>query len=110
MELNAFTVIIIAVVVLVGGYAVYIQIKTKRKGIETEATVTGIKESWERIGDADSLCYTYVVEYKNYEGRTVTAALGGLSDTKKDLLEGDRILIRYLKEKQDYPILVRKLS
>ena len=35
------------------------------------------------------------------------ATLGGLSDTNKDLRTGDRILIKYLKDKQDYPILVK---
>lgn len=110
MQFDLFSVIIIVFVVLVGGYTAYIQIKTKRNGIETEAVVTNVKESWERTDDSDSLCYTYYVEYRNYEGKTVTAALGGMSNTKKDLCVGDRIRIKYLKDKQDYPLLAKKLS
>ena len=110
MQLNLFSIIVIAIVVLVGAYAIYIHIKTKKQGLEAEAVVTGVQESWERTGDADHLCYTYTVEYENFAGQKVTAALGGLSDGKKDLHQGDRILVKYLKEKQDYPIMVKKLS
>ncbi len=110
MQLDIFSVVIAALVVLVGGYALFIQLKTKKKGIEAEAVITGVQESWERTGDADHLCYTYTVEYENFAGQTVTAALGGMSNTKKNLEAGDRILVKYLKEKQDYPIMVKKLS
>ncbi len=110
MQLDLFSIIVIALVVLVGAYAIYIHIKTKKQGLEAEAVVTGIRESWDRTGDVDSLSYTYTVEYENFAGQTVTAALGGLSDGKKDLREGDRILVKYLKEKQDYPIMIKKLS
>ena len=108
MSFDLFSIIIIEVVAIVGGYAAYIQIKTKKKGIETVAVVTNIEESWESVGEADSLCYTYTVEYKNYEGKMITAALGGMSDTNKKLSTGDRIMIKYLEDKQDYPILVKK--
>ena len=110
MQLDLFSVVIVALVVLVGGYALFIQLKTKKKGIEAEAVITAVREDWERLGESDSLRYTYTVEYENFAGQKVTAALGGLSDGKKDLREGDRILVRYLKEKQDYPIMVKKLS
>lgn len=84
--------------------------QNQKKGIETVAVVTNIEESWESVGEADSLCYTYTVEYKNYEGKMITAALGGMSDTNKKLSTGDRIMIKYLEDKQDYPILVKKFS
>ncbi len=58
MKLDLFSIIVIAAVALVGGYAVYIQIRTKRSGIEAEAVVTDVRERWERTGDTDSLCYT----------------------------------------------------
>lgn len=109
MKLDLFAIIIIAAVVLVGGYALFVQIKIKRKGIETEAVVTNVTETWERIDEHDTLCFDYTVEYCNFEGKTVTAALGGLSDANKHLHVGDRIMVKYLKEKQDYPILVKKL-
>ena len=109
MHLDLFSIIIIVFVVLVGGYAAYIQIKTKKNGIEAEAVVTDVTESWERNGDSDSLCYSYTVEYKNSEGKTVTAALGSMSNMKKDLDVGDRIVVKYLKDRQDYPVLVKKL-
>ena len=109
MKLDLFGIIIIAAVVLVGGYALYIQIKTKRNGIETEAVVTNVTETWDRTDDFDTLSYDYTIEYTNYEGKTVTAALGGLSATNKHLDIGDRIVIKYLKEKQEYPIMVKRL-
>ena len=110
MKLDWFSIVIVAFVAAVGGYAAYIQIRARRNGIETVAVVTGVKEEWERTAeDIDSIGYTYTVEYKNFDGVTVAAALGGLSNAKKDLREGDRIVIRYLKDRQDYPIMVRKL-
>ena len=110
MQLDLFAIIVIAAVVLVGGYALYIQIKTKRKGIETEAVVTNVTETWERTGDYnDSLSYGYTVEYTNEEGETIMTGLGGLTDMNKHLQVGDRIVVKYLKEKQEYPILVKKL-
>ena len=107
MKFDLFSIIIIVVVVLVGGYAAYIQIKTKRYGIETDAVVTNVRESWDNDDESGSLCYTYTIEYQNYEGITITAALGGMSDKIRNLAVGDRIRIKYLKNKQDYPILVK---
>ena len=109
MELSPFAIIVIAFVAIVGIYTAFLRIRTKRNGIETEAVVTDITEQWERTGDSDSLSYYYTVEYKNYEGQTVTARLGRISNTKTDLNIGDRIVIRYLKDKQGYPVLVNKL-
>ena len=109
MELDLFSIIVIVVVALVGCYALYVQIKTKRKGIEAEAVVTGVSESWERVDEHDELCYSYTVQYENFEGTPVTAALGGMSNSNKHLNVGDRIMIKYLKERQDYPVLVKKL-
>ncbi len=109
MQLDWFSIIILTAVVLVGGYAIVIQILTKKKGIETEAVVTNVRESWDHHGEHATLSYTYSVEFRNEDGETVVTALGGLSDAKKDLEVGDRIVIKYLKDKQEYPIMVRKL-
>ena len=109
MELSPFAIIVIAFVVIVGIYTLFLRIKTKKQGVETEAVVTDVTEQWERTGDTDSLCYYYTVEYKNYEGKTVAARLGRVSNTKTDLEVGDYIMIRYLKDKQGYPVMVRKL-
>ena len=108
MELSPFAIIVIAFVVIVGIYTLYLRIKTRKQGIETEAVVTDVVEQWERSGDSDTLCYYYTVEYKNYEGETVTARLGRISNTKTDLNVGDCIMIRYLKDKQGYPVMSRK--
>ena len=109
MKFDLFSIIIIAIVVLAACYTAYLRIKTKKNGIETEAVVTDVEETWERSGDSDTLCYYYIVEYKNYEGKTVTARLGRVSNTKTDLSIGDCILIRYLKDKQGYPVMVKRL-
>ena len=107
MKLDLFAVIIITIVAVLAVYAVYIQIKTKKSGYEAEAVVVDVAESWDRTGDDYFLEYKYTVEYTNYEGQTVTAALGGLTRSNKHLEVGDRIKIKYLKNKQEYPIMVK---
>ena len=99
--------IIIAVVAVVGLYAAYIQIKTKRQGIEVQAQVVNVSEEWENDGDTHSLVYKYTVQYRTIDGETVTTGLGGMSNSNKHLQVGDIITVRYLPEKQNYPIMVR---
>ena len=89
MKFDLFSIVVLIIVALGGSYAVYIQIKTKRTGIETEATVTDVRTEWERTGDDDFLSYYYTVEYLNYEGNKVTAVLGGLTSSSKDLEVGE---------------------
>ena len=109
MKFDLFSIIIIIIVAIVGSYAIYIQIKTKRIGIETDATVTDVKKEWERTGDDDFLSYYYTIEYVNYEGKKVSAVLGGLTNSSKNLDVGDHIRVKYLKNKQDYPIMIKKI-
>ena len=108
MQLDLFSIIVIAVVALVGVYAVYIQIKTRKNGIETEAVIINVKETWDDDGDSHSLSYKYTVEYTNFEGKKVAAALGRMTNSDLKLGEGDRVTIKYLKDKQDYQILAEK--
>ena len=106
---NIFWYIVMGLVAVVGLYAAYIQIRIKRSGIEAEAEVIDVREEWDVASEPHTLKYTYVVAYRNAQGEQVTAALGGLSDSKKDLETGDRILVRYLPDKQEYPIMTKKL-
>ena len=101
--------IVIGFVAIVGIYTAYLQIRTRKSGIETEATVVDVREKWVREGDGDSLEYTYVVSYKNREGEKVEAALATVSNGKKNLEIGDRITVRYLPERQDYPVMTGRL-
>ena len=109
MQFDLFSIIIISLVAVAGIHTAYMQIRTRMKGIETEAVITDVRESWERTGDTDSLCFTYTVMYTNSEGRPVTAELQTVSSADKDLYEGDRILIRYTEDRQDYPVMIRRL-
>ena len=81
--------------------------KVKKHGIETEAVVSRI-EVQESL-DSDNCvsrtekCY---VSYVNQNGETVEAVL---SNPKKGLKQGSRLKIKYLPEKQEYPVLIEIL-
>ena len=104
-----FWYIIIALVAIAGVYALYIEIKTKRQGIETVATVTGVSKEWSVGGNDPDLEYKYYIEYINKNGEKVETVLGGMTTGNKHLEEGDRIRVRYLPEKQEYPIMVGRV-
>ena len=81
--------------------------KVKKHGIETEAVVSRI-EVQESL-DSDNCvsrtekCY---VSYVNQNGETVEAVL---SNPKKGLKQGSKLKIKYLPEKQEYPVLIEIL-
>ena len=96
-----------AVIVLAGVLGVHVRML--RKGIRTEAVVVKVVGRWERVGIGSGwnlgLQYHYTVRYRNLEGETVTAELEGLflATGFERFCCGDRVMIRYLKEKQDRP-------
>ncbi len=100
-------IMIAAVIVLAGGLFTYVRML--RKGIQAEAVVTNVIRKWERVGIGNNLRfgiqYHYTVRYKNPEGDTITAELGGLflATGFRRFVCGDRVIIRYLKERQDRP-------
>ena len=107
MGIDWFSIIIITLVAVVGLYAAYIQIKTKRQGIETQAQVMDVIKEWNHDGDSPSLEYKYVIKYTNKAGEVITTCLGGMMNNNKELEPGDLITVRYLPYKQEYPIMVK---
>lgn len=108
MQPTLIIIIAAAVIVLAGGL-LCIHVRMLRKGIRTEAVVIKVVGRWERVGIGSEwslgLQYHYTVRYRNLEGETVTAELGGLflATGFERFCCGDRVMIRYLKEKQDRP-------
>ena len=63
---------------------------------------------WSRAGDEEpwtpSITEDYYITYTNQEGKTVEAMLSNPGDHKFE--EGDRLRIKYLPDKQEYPVMV----
>ena len=103
-----FIVFIAAAVIVLAG-VLCIHVRMMLKGIRTEAVVVKVVGRWERVGIGSGwnlgLQYHYTVRYRNLEGETVTAELEGLflATGFERFCCGDRVMIRYLKEKQDRP-------
>ena len=81
--------------------------KVKKHGIETEAVVSRI-EVQESLDSDNCVSRTEKchVSYVNQNGKSVEAVL---SNPKKGLKQGSRLIIKYLPEKQDYPVLIEIL-
>lgn len=102
-------IVFIAAAVLVLAGVLCIHVRMLRKGIRTEAVVVKVVGRWERVGIGSrwrlGLQYHYTVRYRNLEGETVTAELEGLflATGMRRFCCGDRVMIRYLKERPDRP-------
>ena len=97
-----------AVIVLGGVWAFFTTRRVKRDGIDAEAVVSCIKESViENSDGTDDIRRTTYVQYRTLEGKTVEAVL---SNPKSDLTEGTRVLIKYLPNKTEYPVLIEILD
>ena len=104
----ALIIIIVGAVIVLAG-CLGIHVRMLRKGIRTEAVVVKVVGRWERVGIGSEwrfgLQYHYTVRFRDREGGTVTAELEGLflATGMRRFCCGDRVMIRYLKEKQDRP-------
>ena len=82
------------------------QFKTRWYGIETTATVSLTDESiitntsGQLYGEFMNICC--YVRYMNRDGQEAEARL---INPNKSLVAGDRIIIRYLPEREDYAVL-----
>lgn len=108
--------IVIGIILLlfaIGGiWAFVVTRKVKKEGIETEAVVTRVElHEWsEMAGDTyfpDSYTEEYYVTFTNSDGQAVESMLTNEGDNK--FKKGDRLKIRYLPDRQDYPVLIEKL-
>ena len=107
MKVDLFSLIILAVLASGAAYALYYILKVKRNGIETEALVTRIEEEERTDSDGVSVYYTFYVRYRTLEGRQIEATL---ANPKSRLQVGSSVKIKYLPEKEDYPVLTEILD
>ena len=103
--------IVLAAFAIGGIWANVVSKKVKEEGIETDAVVSRI-ELHEWSGGAEgpwtpSVTEDYYITYTNQEGKTVEALLSNPGDHK--FKEGDRLRIKYLPDKQEYPVMVETL-
>ena len=104
--------VILAAFTIGGIWAFVVTKKVKKEGIETDELVSRVElHEWgEGIGDAGSssnVSEEYYITYTNQEGRAVEALLSNPGDHV--FKEGDRIRIKYLPDRQDYPVLVKTM-
>ena len=99
-----------AVMGAVFAYAVYVRLKTKAQGIETNAVVTFIETSESSDSDGHTTTdFYYHVRYQNQAGETVDGVLQFFVTGRKNLQVGDRVKIKYLPNRQEQPIMTEKL-
>ena len=81
--------------------------KILKNGIEAEAVVSQIKES--ESTDADGVTttdYIYFVNFQNEKGEIVEARLG---NPPRSAVVGTQINIKYLPEKPNFVVMVKKI-
>lgn len=108
---NMFEIIVIIILAAfaAGGiWAFVVSKKVKEKGIETDAVVSRVELHEWSSGTGEwagtDITEDYYVTYSNQEGQTVEALLTNPGD--RTFKEGDRMRIKYLPDRQDYPVLV----
>ena len=104
--------VVLALFVVGGIWAFFVTRKVKNDGIETFAVVSRIEEHvWS--GDVSDAAYpntvteVYYITYTNQDGQTVEALLSNPGDLKLEV--GSRMKIKYLPDRQDYPVMVGEL-
>ena len=104
-------IILLAAFAAGGIWAFIVSKKVKEEGFETEAVISRVElHEWSGGPDAwdhSSVTEEYYITYANQEGKTVEAMLSNPGD--HTFKTGDRIRIRYLPDRQDYPVLVKIL-
>ena len=103
---------VLAAFALGGIWAFAVTKKVKNEGIETDAVVSRVEvREWNgTIADhwADNnVTEDYYITYTDQEGCPVEALLSNPGDYT--FVEGDRIRIRYLPDRKEYPVLVKIL-
>ena len=106
-------IVILALFVIGGIWAFIVTKKTKKEGIETDALITRIElHEWSGgtgdVGTSDSIAEDYYITYADQGGQNVEALLSNPGRHK--FKDGDNIRIKYLSDRQDYPVLVEILS
>ena len=108
--MNPLFIVIIAAVVVAAVIGIIFVIKRytaiQKNGVEADAVVSRIKEIENTDSDGSrDVTYNYYVKFQTQDGKTVEAKL---SSAPRFTREGDSIRIKYLPEKPDYAIPVKK--
>ena len=102
--------IILAGFAIGGIWAYLVTKKTKAEGIETTAVVSRIEvHEWNSgadTGPANDVTLDHFITYVNEDGQTIEALL---SNPQGSLEVGDKMKIRYLPDRQDYPVMIERL-
>ena len=93
----AFVLVIIIIILK----SIKLKNEIKNNGIQADATVSRIEE----FHDEDGVRYTTHVVYRNQEGKEVEAIL---ATSKRQVQEGEKILIKYLDKKPNFVVLVEE--
>jgi len=104
-------IVLLAMFAIGGIWAFVMTKKVKKEGIETEGFISRV-ELRERSGGTDawdhgSVSEEYYVTFTNRDGQPVESMLTNTGD--HTFKTGDRVMIRYLPERQDYSVLVEVL-
>ena len=108
MELVKYVFIAFIVGILAAAFLYYLILKRKimREGIETDAVISRIKIETDTDADGGTTTTkTYYARYENADGETVEALVG---DPRRTMTEGTRLRVKYLPEKPDYVIAVKR--
>ena len=101
-------IIILAAFAAGGIWAFVVSKKVKDEGVETDAEISRVEiHEWSGgTGEwaGSDITKDYYVTYTNEEAQIVEALL--TNPGNHTFKEGDKIRIKYLSERQDYPVLV----
>ena len=101
-------IMLLAAFAIGGIWAFVVSKKVKEGGIETDAVVSRIElQEWNGwSGDvwAEDSMKVYYINYTNQDGQIVEAMLS--NPGKRSFKEGDKIKIKYLPDRQEYPVMV----
>lgn len=97
--------VILAAFVIGGIWAFAVTKKVKKEGIETDALVSRVElHEWGDIETHGSVTEEYYITYTDQDGRATEAMLS--NPGSHQFKEGDRIRIKYLPDRKEYPVLV----
>ena len=102
-------IMLLAAFAIGGIWAFVVSKKVKEDGIETDAVVSRIElQEWNGwSGDvwAEDSMKVYYINYTNQNGQIVEAMLS--NPGKHSFKEEDKIKIKYLPDRQEYPVMVK---
>lgn len=103
-----YIVIILLILFVIGAiWSFAVSKKVKEEGIETDAVISRVETHvWhDATWPTDDITEDYYITYINLDGQTVESLLSNPGNHR--FKKGDRIIIKYLRDKQDYPVLIK---